>query len=94
VLCRLLERQHALARVAVLCFVVSSMLAMGAGRTLAQILEPLRDARLVALSLVANFVLMPLCAFVLAKALSLDEPLGVGLLLPAKVLTTRKSSSW
>jgi bile acid:Na+ symporter, BASS family len=69
------------ARVAVLCFVVSSMLAMGAGLTLAQILEPLRDARLVALSLVANFVLMPLCAFVLAKALSLDEPLGVGLLL-------------
>jgi bile acid:Na+ symporter, BASS family len=81
VLCRLLESQHALARVAVLCFVVSSMLAMGAGLTLAQILEPLRDARLVALSLVANFVLMPLCAFVLAKALSLDEPLGVGLLL-------------
>jgi bile acid:Na+ symporter, BASS family len=69
------------ARVAVLCFVVSSMLAMGAGLTLAQILEPLRNARLVALSLVANFVLMPLCAFVLAKALSLDEPLGVGLLL-------------
>jgi bile acid:Na+ symporter, BASS family len=69
------------ARVAVLCFVVSSMLAMGAGLTLAQILEPLRNARLVAASLLANFVLMPLCAFVLAKALSLDEPLGVGLLL-------------
>jgi bile acid:Na+ symporter, BASS family len=69
------------ARVAVLCFVVSSMLAMGAGLTLAQIIEPLCNARLVALSLLANFVLMPLCAFVLAKALSLDEPLGVGLLL-------------
>jgi bile acid:Na+ symporter, BASS family len=69
------------ARVAVLCFVVSSMLAMGAGLTPAQILEPLRNARLVALSLLANFVLMPVCAFALAKALSLDEPLGVGLLL-------------
>jgi bile acid:Na+ symporter, BASS family len=69
------------ATVAMLSFVVSSMLAMGAGLTVAQIIEPLRDVRLVVLALVANFVLMPLGAFVLAKALWLDEQLGVGLLL-------------
>jgi bile acid:Na+ symporter, BASS family len=69
------------ATVAMLSFVVSSMLAMGAGLTVVQIIEPLRDVRLVVLALVANFVLMPLGAFVLAKALWLDEQLGVGLLL-------------
>jgi bile acid:Na+ symporter, BASS family len=69
------------ATVAMLSFVVSSMLAMGAGLTVAQIIEPLRNVRLVVLALVANFVLMPLGAFVLAKALRLDEQLGVGLLL-------------
>src|SRR5215471_14758983 len=69
------------ATVAMLSFVVSSMLAMGAGLTVAQIIEPLRNARLVALALFANFVLMLLGAFALAKGLRLDEPLGVVLLL-------------
>jgi bile acid:Na+ symporter, BASS family len=69
------------ATVAMVSFVVSSMLAMGAALTVSQIFDPLRNARLVMLALVANFVLMPLCAFALAKVLWLDEPLGVGLLL-------------
>ena len=69
------------ATVAMLSFVVSSMLAMGAGLTVAKIIEPLRDVRLVVLALLANFALMPLGAFALAKALWLDEQLGVGLLL-------------
>src|SRR5688572_11826439 len=67
--------------VAVLVFVLSSMLAMGLGLTVAQIIAPLRSLRLVVLSLVANFILMPLAAIALAKALRLDPPLGVGLLL-------------
>jgi bile acid:Na+ symporter, BASS family len=69
------------ATVAMVSFVVSSMLAMGAALTVSQIFDPLRNARLVMLTLVANFVLMPLGAFALAKVLWLDEPLGVGLLL-------------
>ena len=69
------------ATVAMVSFVVSSMLAMGAALTVSQIFDPLRNARLVMLALVANFVLMPLGAFALAKVLWLDEPLGVGLLL-------------
>ncbi|PYN34124.1 MAG: transporter [Candidatus Rokuibacteriota bacterium] len=64
-----------------LAFVLSSMLAIGLGLTLAQIVAPLRSARLVALSLLANFVLMPLGAVALATLLRLDQPLGVGLLL-------------
>src|SRR5271169_2459784 len=66
---------------AMLSFVVSSMLAMGAGLTIRQIIEPLRNARLVAFALLANFVLMPLGAFGLAKLLRLQEPFGIGLLL-------------
>jgi BASS family bile acid:Na+ symporter len=69
------------ATVAMLSFVVSSMLAMGAGLTVPQIAEPLRNARLVILTLLANFVVMPLGALALAKVLWLDEPLGIGLLL-------------
>ena len=67
--------------VAMLIFVLSSMLAMGLGLTVSQIITPLRHARLVVLSLLANFVVMPLAALALAALLRLDQPLGVGLLL-------------
>ena len=69
------------ATVAMLIFVVFSMLAMGTGLTLARITEPLRNVRLVLLALLANFVLMPIGAEALAKVLRLDEPFEVGLLL-------------
>jgi BASS family bile acid:Na+ symporter len=67
--------------VALLVFVVSSMLAVGLSLTVGQILVPLRNARLVILSLVANFVLMPLAALLIARALRLEQPLAVALLL-------------
>ena len=66
--------------VAMLGFVVSSMLAMGLGLTIREIIAPLRNARLVLLALLANFVLMPLGALTLAKLLWLDNPFAVGLL--------------
>ena len=62
-----------------LVFVLSSMLSMGLGLTVRQIIPPLRNVRLVTLSLVANFVLMPLAAVALTKLLRIDEPFGVGL---------------
>jgi ACR3 family arsenite efflux pump ArsB len=65
----LVELLSKAATVAMLTFVVSSMLAMGAGLTVSQIFEPLRNARLVMLALLANFVLMPLGALALAKVL-------------------------
>jgi len=77
----LMELLSKASTVAMLTFVVSSMLAMGAGLTIPQIAEPLRNARLVVLALLANFVLMPLGALALAKVLWLDEPFAIGLLL-------------
>ena len=44
---------------AVVGFVVSSTLGVGLSLTVGQILTPLKNARLVALSLAANFVLAP-----------------------------------
>jgi bile acid:Na+ symporter, BASS family len=67
--------------IAMLSFVVSSMFAMGTGLTVTQIIKPLGNARLLILALLANFILMPLGAFALAKVLWLDESFGIGLLL-------------
>src|SRR3954447_798211 len=77
----LMDLLNKAATIAMLSFVVCSMLAMGAGLTPTQIIQPLQNVRLVVLGLLANFVLMPAGAVALAKALRLDEPFGVGLLL-------------
>ncbi len=75
------EILHKATTVAMFSFVVSSMLAMGTGLTVGEIVAALRNRRLIMVALLANFVLMPLGALTLAKVLWLDEPLGVGLLL-------------
>ena len=54
---------------AMLVFVLSSMVAMGLDLTVGQIIAPLRNARLVVLSLLVNFVLMPIGALALAALL-------------------------
>jgi BASS family bile acid:Na+ symporter len=67
--------------ITVLVFVVSSMLAVGLSLTVKQILAPLRDARLVTLALMANFVLMPISAVLISRVMQLDTSLGIALLL-------------
>ena len=67
--------------ITMLAFVVSSMLSMGLSLTVRQILAPLRNYRLIVFALLANFVLMPLAAFSIARLLRLDQPLGIALLL-------------
>src|SRR3954462_2586510 len=69
------------ANASVVVFVVSSTLSVGLRLTVPQVLAPLRNGRLVVLSLLANFVLVPIGAIGLARVLGLDEPLGIGLLL-------------
>jgi len=72
-----------LANVSVLVFVVSSMLAMGLSLTVKQIVDPLRDIKLVLLALLANFVLVPLVAYLIRLIIPLDEAFGIGLILLA-----------
>jgi BASS family bile acid:Na+ symporter len=62
-------------------FVVSSMLAVGVSLTVQQILDLLRNGKLVFFALFANFVLMPVGALAIARLLRLDQPLGIALLL-------------
>ena len=69
--------------VAVIVFVVSSMLAMGLSLTIGQIIEPLRSARLVIIALAVNFVAVPLVALGIDVVLSLEEGLATGLFIMA-----------
>jgi hypothetical protein len=61
------------------------------GLEVAQITAPLRNLRLVAMSPLVNFVLMPVGTVVLARVLRLDEPLGMGLLLLGVAAGARRS---
>jgi predicted Na+-dependent transporter len=64
-----------------LAFVVTSMLAMGLSLTMAQILAPLRNPRLVLAVLAANFILVPALAYAIGSVLALSDGLMFGLLL-------------
>ncbi len=69
--------------ISVVVFAVTSMLSVGLTYTLRQIVGPLRRFRLVTLSLVANFVLVPAWAVLVTWLLQLDEPYRIGILLVA-----------
>jgi predicted Na+-dependent transporter len=75
----------AIAALSGLLFVVASMLAMGLSLTMAQILQPLKNARLVILALLANFVLVPLLAYAITVVIPLDQSLQIGLIVLATV---------
>ena len=66
-----------------LIFVVTSMLAMGMSLTIGQIVEPLRNVRLVVLALLANFVLVPALAYLIAAVIPIDDDLRTGLIVLA-----------
>ena len=61
-------------------FVVTSMLDMGMSLTMPQIIEPLKNVRLVLLALLANFVLVPLLAYLILLLIPLEESLQIGLI--------------
>lgn len=75
------EILETLAMLSVLLFVLSSMFSMGLSLTIKQILEPLKDTRLVILALLANFVLVPLVAYIITLVLPLDDSATIGLIL-------------
>jgi BASS family bile acid:Na+ symporter len=67
----------------VLVFVITSMLAMGLSLTVKQIIAPLRNARLVILALVANFVVVPIVAYLILLVIPLEQGLATGLIIMA-----------
>jgi bile acid:Na+ symporter, BASS family len=76
-----MDLKQAAISIATIAFVLSSMVGMGLGLRVSDIVAPLRNWRLVVLSLVANFVVMPFAALALARILRLDESMKIGLLL-------------
>jgi bile acid:Na+ symporter, BASS family len=76
-----MDLKQAAISICMIAFVLSSMLAMGLGLRVSDIVAPLRNWRLVILALLANFVVMPFAALTLARTLRLEESMGIGLLL-------------
>ena len=69
------------AKLALLAFLISSMLAAGLSLTPYAILAPLRNLRLVLVALVLNFVAAPAFALVLSIVIPLERPHAIGLIL-------------
>ncbi|MFO7663288.1 MAG: bile acid:sodium symporter, partial [Chloroflexota bacterium] len=72
-----------IANIGILTFVIASMAALGLSLTVGQIVQPLRNGRLVAMALLANFVLTPALAFAIKAVVPMDEDYGIGLILLA-----------
>ena len=62
-------------------FIVAGMASMGLSLTLPRILEPLRDLRMVALLLAANFVVVPVVAVAAARILPMEEAAATAVVL-------------
>jgi BASS family bile acid:Na+ symporter len=74
---------EAIATLAGLLFILTSMLAMGMSLTIPMIVHPLKNVRLVVLALLANFVLVPLLAYVITLLIPLEPSLQTGLIVLA-----------
>jgi len=68
-------------KLSIIIFLITAMLHIGTSLTLVQILAPLRNARLVIASLGVSYVLVPLTAILITRALPLEQPLRAGLIL-------------
>lgn len=75
------EAARITARIALLTFLVSSMLAAGLSLRPRAILAPLRDVRLVLAAIALNFVVAPVFALLLTLVIPLERPHAIGLLL-------------
>jgi bile acid:Na+ symporter, BASS family len=69
------------AKLAILTFVVSSLIAVGLGLSVSDLTAPLRCPRLVVLALAVNFGIAPLIALALTEIFALERPYAVGLIL-------------
>jgi BASS family bile acid:Na+ symporter len=70
-----------IAKLSALTFIITSMLAMGLSLTIKQIMDPLRNVRMVLLALLASFVLVPGLAYLITVVIPLDDGLATGLII-------------
>jgi len=70
-------------KVGMFLFIVAGMAAMGLSLTVPRIVKPLRDLRMVALLLLANFVVVPVVAVVATRLLPMDADAATATILIA-----------
>ena len=70
-----------IAQLSAFAFIITSMLAMDLSLTVKQILDPLRNVRVVLLALLANCVLVPALAYLITVVIPLDDGLATGLII-------------
>ncbi len=74
-------------KLSALVFVVASMMAMGLSLTVPQIVQPLKNVKLLVLALAANFILFPAAAYVIVAVMprisSFSEANGIAFILLA-----------
>ncbi len=75
------EILETLTMLSVLVFVIGSMTSIGLSLKLDQIVAPLKNAKLVILALLANFILIPAIAYLITLVMPLDESVEIGLIL-------------
>ena len=71
----------AITKVSALVFVISSMLAMGMSLTMNQIIAPLKNLKLVLISLAVSFVAIPFLAWGVAEVFGLSQDMATGMLI-------------
>lgn len=74
---------NTLGNLLVVLFVVTNMLSLGMSMSIKKIVAPLRDVALTLKALIANFVLVPLGAYLLARLLQLEHEATIGFILIA-----------
>jgi BASS family bile acid:Na+ symporter len=68
-------------KISVYTFVVVGMISMGLKVTVRQIIDPLKDIKLVSLALIANFVMSPLLVYLIIYFIPVSEAEKIGFLL-------------
>lgn len=77
------ETLMAIGNLAIYFFVVTSIAAMGLNLTIREILDPWKKKWLLTISLITNFVIIPLFALVILNLIPLDSDLATGLIIVA-----------
>lgn len=69
--------------IAVLLFIITSMIVMGLNVTIRDLVVPMKNKKLIIATLLANFVLVPILAFVIIFILPINKAMAAGLILVA-----------
>jgi predicted Na+-dependent transporter len=69
------------ANLGAMIFIIVSMVTLGLSTTVSQVLAPLRDKNLISRAILANFILVPVLAYLLVTGLHLPAGIALGLIL-------------